>query len=193
LGKVSRDQPWFNLKNQNYQPSTPSSAGHFTHFYGDAFNGGSCLNIETNEVIKLFTSEFRTEGGIIFSYTFKREHLRNDLEIYMNVINTSENRERQIICSKADEENGNKIHPVHDDVIRSINIHLANNGQMAIPSEINNWITRFYILKFYKDTKIVDIGVKKIYSGKVLLGQMSFYSAKDFENEIMEEIIKIKV
>lgn len=193
MGKVHRDIGWFNLKHQNFQPSTPSSAGNFTHYYEDAFNGGSCLKIETNDTIKIFTSEFSTEDGIIFSYTFKREHQRNDLDVYMNLVNVTENTERQIVCSRADAENGNKFYPLHQDIIRSINIHLANKGHMAIPTEINGWTTRFYILKFEKDVIITDIGVKKIHSGRVLLGQMSFYSAKDLEHEIMDEITKIKV
>lgn len=193
MGKESRDEGWFNLKFQGFQPSTPSHAGHFTHYYEDAFNGGSCLSVESNEVIKLFTSELATEGGIIFSYTFKREHQRNDLEIYMNVLNTNENRERQIVCTRATEENGNKIYPLHHDAVRSINIHLANNNHMAIPTTINNWVTRYYILKFPRHTIISDIGVKKIHSGKVLLGQISLYSAKNFEHELMNEIKTIEV
>lgn len=193
MGKVHRDQGWFNLKHQNFQTSTPSLAGHFTHYYGDAFNGGSCLKIETNEVIKIFTSEFPTKDGIIFTYTFKREHQRNDMEVYLNLVNVTENTERQIVCSRAEAENGNKFHPLHEDVIRSINIHLANKNHMAIPSEINGWTTRFYILKFEKDIFITDIGIKKFHSGSVLLGQMSVYSAKDFEHEIMGQMMKIKV
>lgn len=114
------------------------------------------------------------------------------MDCYLNLVN--ENRERQIVCTRSDEENGNKFHPVHPDVARSVNIHLANNGHMAVPTTINDWVTRFYILKFQReDTIIADIGVKKIHSGRVLLGQMSFYSAKHFEHEIMEEIQEIEV
>lgn len=115
------------------------------------------------------------------------------MEVYLNLVNTSENRERQIVLTNHGEENGNKIYPIPHDIVRSVNIHLANNGHMAIPTEINGWITRFYILKLQKHSIIADVGVKKIHSGQVLLGQISFYSAKDFEHEILEEIKKIEV
>ena len=151
------------------------------------------MSIESNEPIKLFTSEFPTEGGLIFLFTFKGEHQRNDLDVYLNVANEEENRERQIVCTRAVEGNGNKIYPLSDTEVIPVNIYLANNGHTAVPSVINNWKTRFYILKFDKNNTIKDIGVRKIHTGRVLLGQMSLYSAKNFEHEVMEksEIIKV--
>lgn len=187
MGKESRRDGWFNLKNQGFQPSTPSSIGHFTHYYEDAFNGGSCLSIETNELIKIFTSEFSTEHGIIFSYTFKKEHARNDLQVYLNIANVSSNREHQIICGNENDE----IVPLNYESVRDVNIYLATSGHIAIPSIINDWETRFYLLKFNRHAIITDIGVRKIHAGRILLGQMSFYSAKDFENEIDEVKIDI--
>lgn len=183
-----RNDGWFNLKNQGFQTSTPSSAGHFTHYYDDSFNGGSCLKIETNEVLKLFACEFPTDDGIIFSYTFKREHQRNELEVHMNITNNQ--REHQIVCGKP-ETDGNVIVPLHHDAVQAVNIFLANKRQMAIPSMINEWETRYYILKFDKKTVISDIGVRKIHSGLVLLGQLSLFSAKDFDQDIMDGVRKI--
>lgn len=188
MGKESREG-WFNLKYQGFQPSTPSSAGHFTHYYEDAFNGGSCLSIDTNETIKIFTSEFPTDDGIIFSYTFKGEHHKNDLHVVMNVTSTSNHHELQIICGNSDEENSNEIVPLAYDAVRDVNIHLASSGHVAIPSTINGWKTRFYLLKFHNDVLITDIGVKKIHTGRVLLGQMSLYSAKHLKIENVRKIV----
>lgn len=188
MGKESREA-WFNLKYQGFQPSTPSSAGHFTHYYDDAFNGGSCLSIETNEVIKIFTSEFSTDDGIIFSYTFKCEHHKNDLQVVLNITSKSNHRELQIICGNAEEESSNEIVPLNYDSVRDVNITLASSGHVAIPSTINGWKTRFYLLKFHSEGLITDIGVKKIHTGRVLLGQMSFYSAKHFNIDEVRKIV----
>lgn len=178
MGKENRSEGWYNLKNQNFQPSTPSATGHFTHYYEDAFNGGSCLSIDTNELIKIFTSEFSLENGVIFSYSFKREHSRNDVRVHLNIVNLSNNREIQIVCGNEEDENG----PLNYDAVRKVNIHLATNGHIAIPSMINDWETRFFLIKAHRHAIITDIGVKKLHAGRVLLGQISFYSAKDFEN-----------
>lgn len=188
MGKESREG-WFNLKYQGFQPSTPSSAGHFTHHYEDAFNGGSCLSIETNELIKIFTSEFSTDEGIIFSYTFKCEHQRNDLQVALNITNSTNHRELQIVCGNAEEESSTKVVPLSYHAVRDVNIHLASSGHLAIPTAINGWNTRFYLLKFQNDSLITDIGVKKIHTGRVLLGQMSFYSAKHLNIDEVRKIV----
>lgn len=185
---------WFNLKMQAFQPSMPSSLGYFTHFYEDAFNGGSCLSIDSNSLIRLFTSELPCKDGIIFSYTFKRDNDRCDLEVHLNLINPNRNREMKIVC-KSKQTDGNEISPLSQESVRSLNIFLANKGQMPIPERIHNWETRFYVLLFHENSPIEhlivsDIGVKKNHQGKVLLGQMAFYSAHGIINEI-ENLSKI--
>lgn len=178
---------WFNLKIQAFQPSMPTSNGHFSHYYEDAFNGGSSLSIDTNELIRIFTCEMSCKDGIIFSYTFKKEHDQCDLEIHLNVLNNDTSRGLKIVCKK-DERHVNDISSLNQQNVRAMNIFLANKGYVPIPEYINNWETRFFLLKFNKTSDIIitDIGVKKIQRGKLLLGQLAFYSAIDFESDSID-------
>lgn len=165
----------------------PSSFGQFTHYYEDAFHGGSCLSIDTNELIRIFTCEFPCKDNLIFSYSFKKEHAQNDLEVHLNLLNKRNSRDLKIAC-KREGNTGNDLTPLNQDAAQSVNIFLANKGLMPSPSFINDWETRFFLLKFNnmlsKDIIITDIGVKKIFRGRVLLGQIAIYSAVDFDSNI---------
>lgn len=175
---------WFNLKAQAFQTSMPSSNGHFTHYYEDSFNGGSCLSIDTNELIRIFTCELTCKDGLIISFTTKKESLENELEIHLNVLNTVKNRGLKIVCKKY-EKHANDISSLRSEDVRSLNIFLANKGYTPTPELINSWETQYFLLNFDKSSSdniiVTDIGVKKIHKGKVLLGQIAFYSAIDFE------------
>ncbi|XP_070498685.1 cytosolic endo-beta-N-acetylglucosaminidase-like [Chironomus tepperi] len=188
MGKVVKGN-WFNLKAQAFQPSMPSSNGHFTHCYEDAFNGGSCLSIDTNELIRIFTCELSCKDGLIFSCTTKKEPSENELEVHFNVLNTSTNRGLKIVCKK-DEQHVNDISSLKSEDVRSLNIFLANKGYAPTPELINSWETQYFLLNFDKsssaDIIVTDIGVKKIHKGKVLLGQIALYSAIDFECDSVE-------
>jgi len=183
MGKEVKEN-WFNLKAQAFQPSMPSSNGHFTHYYEDSFNGGSCLSIDTNELIRIFTCELSCKDGLIFSFTTKKESPENELEVYLNVLNTATNRGLKIVCKK-EPKHVNDISSLKSEDARSLNIFLANKGYASTPELINSWETQYFLLNFNKSSSeniiVTDIGVKKIHRGKVLLGQIAFYSAIDFE------------
>ncbi|KAL7035969.1 hypothetical protein ACKWTF_008645 [Chironomus riparius] len=177
---------WFNLKAQAFQPSMPSSNGYFTHYYEDSFNGGSCLSIDSNELTRIFTCELPCKEGLIFSFTTKKESPENDFEVHLNALNTATNRGLKIVCKK-EAKHANDISSLKSEDVRSLNIFLANKGYPPTPELINSWETQYFLLKFNKSSSeniiVTDIGVKKIHRGKVLLGQIAFYSAIDFESD----------
>lgn len=171
---------WFNLKLQSIQPSTPSREGFYSHNYDDAFHGGSSLSITTTELIRLFVCELPCNDDIIFSYTFKRLTDANDVLMKLNVLDLTRNVDIQLTC---DGSKGTLSSCLEENDVRSIGSFLAHERHSFVPSMINGWETRYYLLKFKKSTKalITDIGIMKKRRDKVLLGQVAFYSAKNLQ------------
>lgn len=176
---------WFNLKLQGIQPSTPSKEGFFTHHYDDALNGGSSLSIETVELIRLFVSELSCDDDIIFSYTFKRLSNSNDVQMNLTVLDMTRSTDFQLVCDGSRGTNPFAIPYLADDHVRNIAVFLASNGHNFVPSNINGWETRYYLLKFEKSARamITDIGIKKSKRGKILLGQIAFYPAAGLKHD----------
>lgn len=178
-------QNWFNLKLQGIQPSTPSREGFYTHYYDDAFDGGSSLSIETVELIRLFVCELSCEDDIIFSYTFKRLSDINDVQMNLTVLDVARSSDVQLVCDGSRGTNPFAISYLEEDDVRNIAPFLANSRQTFVPSLINGWETRYYLLKFDKSIRAVvtDIGFKKMKRGKILLGQVAFYPAVGLKND----------
>lgn len=186
MGRELRES-WFNLKYQSIQPSTPSQEGFFSHYYEDAFDGGSSISVDTMELIRIYVCELPCADDIIFSYTFKRNSESNDLQVNLNVLDVKSTNEVQLVCAGANGTNPFVLSCLAEDDVRSIAVFLANNRQTFVPSKINGWETRYYILKFNKTTQVLitDIGIKKKSRGKVLLGQMAFRSAKNLVHDFV--------
>lgn len=167
---------WFNLKLQDPLPSTPSREGFYTHNYDDAFNNGNSLSLDTTELIRLFVCELCCDDDIIFSYTFKRQNERNDLQVNLVVSDMYTNADREIICQRS---NGSLCLSESD--VLQVASHFFTNQLPFTPAKINGWETRYFLLKFRPSTKaiITDIGVKKARMSKILLGQIAFYPAKN--------------
>ena len=184
MGRVVKKN-WFNLKFQGVQPSTPSREGFYTHHYEDAFDGGSSLSIEHVDLIRLFVCELPCDDDVIFSYTFKRLTDANDVQMNLTVLDLKRSVDVQLVCDGPLGTNPFSIACLDEDDVRNIAIHLANNRQTFVASNINGWETRYYLLKFDKSRRavITDIGIKKMRRGKILLGQVAFYTANDMEND----------
>lgn len=182
---------WFNLKFQGFQPSTPSREGFYSHHYEDAFDGGSSLSLDTTELIRLFVCEFSCDDEcVIFSYTFKRHSEANDVQVHLNLLDAKRSVDFQVVCDGFNGTNPFVMPCLAEDDVRSIAIFLANSRQTFVPSKINGWETRYYLLKFKPSTKaiITDIGIKKMKRGKILIGHMAFYSAKDLNRHDFEHV-----
>ncbi|CRK96295.1 CLUMA_CG009715, isoform A [Clunio marinus] len=173
---------WFNLKHQGFQPSTPSLEGVFTHYYDDAFDGGSSLSLDTTDLIRMFVCEFPCDDDVIFAYTFKRSSGMNDVHVNLNISDIERNVDIQLVCGGKNSTNPFVMSCVSEEDVRTIAIFLANSRQVFIPSLINGWETRYFLLTFNSSTKalITDIGIKKLKRGRILIGHLAFYSAKNF-------------
>lgn len=178
---------WFNLKLQGIQPSTPAREGFYSHNYDDAFDGGSSVSLDTSDLIRLFVCELPCDDDIVFSYTFKRHTHANDLQANLTVLDVSKSIDIQLVCD-GNGTNPFAISSLAEDDVRNIAIFFSSNGQTFIPSNINGWETRYYLLKFERSARalITDIGFKKMRRGRVFLGHIAFYSAnhlgRDFEH-----------
>lgn len=185
---------WFNLKLQGVQPSTPSREGFFSHYYDDAFDGGSSLSLDMTELIRIFVCELPCDDDIIFSYTFKRQSSSNDIQMNLTVFDVVRSIDVQLVC---DGPNGNPFATpcLEEHDVRSLATYLVNNKQTFVPSRINGWETRYYLLKFESPTKalISDVGIRKMKRGKVLLGQIAFYSAKHLNRQDFQHINPIQL
>ncbi|CAO1307034.1 unnamed protein product [Diamesa hyperborea] len=179
LGRIV-DGNWFNLKRQGFQSSTPTQKLHLSHYYADAFDGGSSISLDTRKLIRMFICEFHCDNDIIFSYSFKREDLHNDLDFHLRVSNRNSKTEKMLICG----ENSNDIDPafftnLEFEDMKAITISLARSKQIFVPgNRISGWETRYYLLKFNKRANylITDIGVMKRTDGLLLIGNLAIYS-----------------
>lgn len=180
---------WFNMKEQAFHPSMPSSQGYFSHYFVDGFSGGSSLSLETNDLFRIYTCELPCQDDLIFSFTFKKRKPQNDVEIHLNLLNIVTNLGVTIVCKKL-ENNPNVIPSLNSEEARAVSNFLAYKEYSAPPLEITiGWKTQYFLLKFDKQSSkniiITDIGVKKIDKGTVLLGQIGFYPAAELESDSM--------
>lgn len=179
LGRIV-DGNWFNLKRQGFQSSTPTQKLHLSHYYADAFDGGSSISLDTKKLIRMFVCEFHCDNDIIFSYSFKRDDLQNDLDFHLRVLNRNSKTEKMLICG----ENSNDIDPsfftnLEFQDMKAITISLARSKQNFVPgNKISGWETRYYLLKFNKRANylVTDIGVMKRTDGLLLIGNLAIYS-----------------
>lgn len=179
---------WFNLKYQSIQPSTPSREGFFTHFYDDAFDGGSSLSLDSTELIRLFVCDLACDEDLIFSYTFKRNSDANDVQMVLNFQNVQTNVDTQLVFEGSNGTNPFAISCLNTENVRDVAVFLANNRQTFVPSQINGWETRYFFFSRSTKVRVTDIGVRKLRHGKVLLGFMAFYSAKGLNRQNFSHI-----
>lgn len=186
--EVKRD--WFNLKLQSIATTTPAREGFFSFHYDDAFDAGSSLSLDTTELIRIFVCELPCHYDIIFSYTFKRQSDINNVQVNLNLYDVRRQVDGQLVCDGSSGTNPFAIACLAEDDVRTIAVFLANSRQTFVPSLINGWETRYYLLKFNPSAKVLitDVGVRKMRRGKVLLGQVAFYSAKDLNLQDFDHI-----
>ncbi|CAG9805045.1 unnamed protein product [Chironomus riparius] len=190
---LERNDQFWNILYKYFYIFGPKSLPFVTNFCigSDAFNGGSCLSIDTNELTRIFTCELPCKDGLIFSFTFKKRVPLNDLEVHLNVLNTATNLGLKIVCKKQ-ANLANEISSLKTEDVQILNAFLTNKGYTPNPEVINAWETQYFLLKFNKSSSkniiVTDIGVKKIHKRKVFLGQIAFYSAIDFESDSIRPI-----
>lgn len=170
-GILTQNEPWFNIMEQEYQPSVPSV---YEHCFDDAFRGGSCLRFRGNvNKLRLFVSDFSCERDIVVSYVFKRSSSRIRMNLILKIVDGSSTGYMIVHCgndAEASSVAGEKrvlplIYNVQSRVVNS----LGERQERILPSHrpINDWYSRYFYLKFdtVKSSRIVDVGVSIVKDG----------------------------
>lgn len=166
-GVAMGNSPWFNLLEQEFQPSVPLE---LIHHFDEAYRGGSCFKFSANAgKLRLFVSEFDCDRNIIVSYVFKRSTPHIHVQFILNVLN--EDRQcLQITCGDVVHYDGEKrfktkhYYPLRGNNLQTVIIGLSNRQEKLFPSfqPVNGWEARYFNLRFgAADNKfrIVDLGI----------------------------------
>lgn len=182
---------WFNLKNQGLLPSTPATRNVYQFSYDDAFDGGNSILLQSPDMVRLFASDFVCGGDLIFSYTFKRSDLTDDIQFRWNYKKDKRIGEESYLLTYVPGStlDPNTIQTCSDDgTMKEIAKFFLSRGHTVVPSSINGWETRHYLIKFNQKIRITDIGMRKMGNNQVLLGYMSLLPANGFNSDICNNV-----
>lgn len=204
------NKPWFNLMEQQYQPSVPSS---FEYQYDDAYHGGSCIKFNRAvRNVRLFATDFECINNLVVSFVFKRTDPQIEILLVLNLQNQNGDKTLLICCKSdgrdhlnADRTATNEkfiIRPLHGQLLKYTMIGLSNRNEKIFPSSnrpINGWETRYYYLNFDEMAKyghLIDIGItidknRWLRSDSVLLGALHIHSGIEEERYITEHLDSI--
>ncbi|XP_055713116.1 cytosolic endo-beta-N-acetylglucosaminidase isoform X2 [Phlebotomus papatasi] len=173
LGVIVSSSPWFNLRLQQPQMSTPIDHTYIEHHFEDSFDGGSCLRITSvsPRVYRLFCVDFNCTNDILFSFALKRSNKDIDLDIILFIVDaTTEKRCRVVLAEdflyteRVTWPGNCSMKPLIEDNLLHVQHFLNRSNEKHIPvrSDINGWETRFYYLSFDSTVvpHIIDIGVR---------------------------------
>lgn len=200
------NEPWFNLMEQQYQPSVPSN---FKYQFEEAYHGGSCIKFDQAvRNIRLFATDFSLTDNLIASFVFKRTDPEIDIQLVLNVQNENGDRSILVYCN-SDKRNEltailkpyeRIVNPLKTSLLKYTVVGLSNRHEKIFPSSnrgINGWETRYYYLSFddiAKHGRVVDIGltINKESDWKendsVLLGALHIHSGIKDEKPITAEL-----
>lgn len=171
-GILTQNEPWFNIMEQEYQPSVPSV---YKYDFDDAYRGGCCLRFLGNvNKLRLFVSDFRCDRDIVVSYVFKRSspHIRTNL--ILKIIDASRSRHLIVYCGNDSATSSiageKRVFPMNYTALDRVIIGLGERQERILPTHrpINDWYSRYFYLKFNRDAKssrIVDVGVSVVKDG----------------------------
>lgn len=165
-GIETGNSPWFNLMEQQYQPSVPVE---FNYHFDEAYRGGSCIRFTENLVgLRLFVTDFDCEQNIIVSYVFKRSTPQIQLQLILNIVKDDERHLRATCGDLLSFEPTEPIARKHYYPLRGHNLHTVIIGLsdrqeklFASSQPINGWEARYFNLKFnvYEKCRIIDLGI----------------------------------
>lgn len=205
------NKPWFNLMEQQYQPSVPSA---FDYQYDEAYHGGSCIKFSRAvRNVRLFATDFECINNLVVSFVFKRTDPQIEIELVLNLQNQNGDKTLLIYCESdgqehlnADEQSPTKkqfiVRPLDGQLLKYAVIGLSNRNEKIFPSSnrpINGWETRYYYLNFDQMAKyghLIDIGIsidkmRWLRSDSVLLGALHVHSGIEEERYITEHLESI--
>lgn len=165
------NETWFNLMEQQYQPSVPS---HFEYQFEEAYHGGSCIKfVEAIRNIRLFATDFSCKDNLIASFVFKRSDPVINIQLVLNIQNEKGDQNLLVYCESDVRFDPNAVlkpcerivNPLRANLLKYTVVGLSNRHEKIFPSSnrpINGWETRYYYLNFddiAKLGRVVDVGV----------------------------------
>lgn len=171
-GILTQNEPWFNIMEQEYQPSVPSV---YEYHFDDAYRGGCCLRFRGNvNKLRLFVSDFHCEQDIVVSYVFKRSSPQIRINLILKIFDGNNMSHLIVHCGNDREGSsaaGEKhILPMNHTALERVIIGLSERQERILPSHrpINDWHSRYFYLKFVRDvemSRIVDVGISVVKDG----------------------------
>lgn len=166
-GIESENSPWFNLMEQEYQPSVPVE---FNYHFDEAYRGGSCIRFMKNiNGLRLFVTDFDCDQDIIISYVFKRSTPQIHVQFILNIVKNDKQYLRatcgDLVNLKEEEDPVAQKHfyPLRGNNLRTVIIGLSERQEKLFASSqpINGWEARYFNLKFnvFEKCRIVDLGL----------------------------------
>lgn len=171
-GLAISNQAWFNLMEQEYQPSVPSL---FQYHFEEAYRGGSCIRFnDTIQNARLFVTDFTCNDDIVLSYVYKRSDPNINVTLILNVENDKGNKNILVYCNsdgkvthdtRIQRPCEHSLKPVTRYGLRTLLRGLSLRDEKTFPSiaaPVNGWETRYFYLRFDKaaqSSRIVDIGI----------------------------------
>lgn len=198
-------EPWFNLIEQQYQPSVPSK---FEYQFEEAYHGGSCIKFaEAAHNIRLFATDFTCEHNLIASFVFKRSDPAIEIQLVLNIQNEKGDENLLVYCESDTRSeskdvlkpNKRNINPLTANSLRYVIVGLSNRHEKIFPSSnraINGWESRYFYLNFdeiAKHGRVIDIGISIEKDNwnendSVLLGALHMHSGIKDEERITAEL-----
>lgn len=170
-GIQTLNEPWFNLMEQEYQPSVPSV---YEYNFDEAYHGGSCVRfISDVHRLRLFCSDFSCENQIVAAFVLKRTSPQIHCQLVLKVIAENGNSFTFIHCdndaitvgeSSIDVPGDKRIAPLKGISLQRVILKLSRRQErlFSTQTQVNNWEAYYFYLKFASDVKrcrIVDVGV----------------------------------
>ncbi len=99
-GKSIEDKPWINMRKQNFQISVPTCEDKVCHDFSDAFDGGSCLSLTTDDLTRLFVCDIPCPNKLSFIYTFKTARNVDELSYHLKFLEKGSGKTTTVIFER---------------------------------------------------------------------------------------------
>lgn len=143
-GKVTKADPWYNLRKQRYQLSIPTAHKIIEHDFSDAFHGGSSLRLTSNKILRLFSTDFVTSKDIILICAHKGTSEETSVNFYLKTFEPISEKYSIVVCGSGSNDSSDKLicSPVTDEEkLKSIYKKLPQGSEYLNVgrTSINDW------------------------------------------------------
>lgn len=166
-GLQTMNESWFNLMEQEYQPSVPSI---FEYHFDEAYHGGSCIKLSGDvHKLRLLCCDFGCENQLVPSYVIKRTSPQIHVQLVLKVVDDDRKQRLLVLCDNdaaetTSEIGAKRVAPLRGVAMQRVLIALSRRQERLFSSRqpVNNWEAQYFYVKFADDLRhcrVVDIGV----------------------------------